>query len=152
MDTELDMGYMNNVSKEVNLTKRIQTEGGWRWCPVVLSAKGHVRPDLVLVKGIEERHPEGVYWIEWRQNGKRIRQSVGKDATEAHNLRLAKEAELNAVNAGVPILAQTGDSKVRLTVAIAEFLEEIKLTKKPKTHSATVWRSNTSTRVATKRT
>jgi len=38
----------------------------------------------------------------------------------------------------VPILAQTGDNgnRVLLTVAVAEFLEETKLTKKPKTHSA----------------
>jgi len=92
----------------------------------------------VLVKGVEERHPEGIYYIEWRQNGERIRQSVGKDATEARNQRQAKEAELNATNAGVHILAQTGDNgnRVLLTVAVAEFLEETKLTKKPKTHSA----------------
>jgi integrase/recombinase XerD len=127
---------MNTQSKEVNLTKRIKTEDGWRWCPVVLTAKGHVRQDMVLVKDIEERHPEGVYYIEWRQHGKRIRQSVGTDATEANNRRLAKEAELNAVNAGVPILAQTNGNRTLLTVAIAEFLEETKLHKKDKTYSA----------------
>ena len=82
---------MNTQSKEVNLTKGIQTDEGWRWSPVVLTAKGHVRADLVLVKGVEERHPEGIYYIEWRQNGKRIRQSVGKDATEARNQRQAKK-------------------------------------------------------------
>jgi integrase/recombinase XerD len=127
---------MNTQSKEVNLTKRIKTEDGWRWCPVMLTAKGHVRQDMVLVKEVEERHPEGVYYIEWREDGKRIRQSVGKDATEGNNRRLAKEAELSAVNAGVPVLAQTDGNRVLLTAAIAEFLEETKLTKTPKTLSA----------------
>src|SRR5438128_10955253 len=86
MNTQLG-GCMNTLSKEVNLTKRIQISGAWRWCPVALTAKGHVKPDVVLIdksidgKGHEERHAEGGYWIEFRQNGKRIRQSVGKDAT-----------------------------------------------------------------------
>jgi len=106
--------------------KKIQTAEGLRWCPVVKSVKGHVRPDLVLVNGFEARHPEGTYYIEWRQNGSRIRKAVGKDATEADNQRRVKEAELNAVNAGVPILAQTDASRVQLAAAIAEFLAETK--------------------------
>ena len=53
-------GIMNTKSK-VNLTKKIQTAEGLRWCPVVKSVKGHVRPDLVLVNGFEARHPEGTY-------------------------------------------------------------------------------------------
>ena len=116
--------------------KKIQTAEGLRWCPVVKSVKGHVRPDLVLVNGFEARHPEGTYYIEWRQNGSRIRKAVGKDATEADNQRRVKEAELNAVNAGVPILAQTDASRVQLAAAIAEFLEETKEHKKPKTFAA----------------
>ena len=31
-------------SNEVNLTKRIQTPKGMRYCPVVLSPNGRVRP------------------------------------------------------------------------------------------------------------
>src|SRR5437899_12342812 len=120
-----------NTKSKVNLTKKIQTAEGLRWCPVVKSVKGHVRPDLVLVNGFEARHPEGTYYIEWRQNGQRIRKAVGKDATEADNQRRVKEVELNAVNAGVPILAQTDASRVQLAAAIAEFLEETKEHKKP---------------------
>ena len=37
-----------------------------RYCPVVLSANGRVKPDAVLVNGKPERHPEGAYYIEWR--------------------------------------------------------------------------------------
>jgi hypothetical protein len=36
-------------SKEVNLTKRVQTPKGMRYCPVVLSPNGRVNPDLVLL-------------------------------------------------------------------------------------------------------
>jgi integrase/recombinase XerD len=68
------------VNKEVNVTKRVQTAKGLRYCPVVLSANGRVKPDVVLVNGKEERHPEGAYYLEWREGGKRVRLSVGKDA------------------------------------------------------------------------
>jgi len=73
----------NKQSKEVNLTKRIQTSKGLRYCPVVLSPNGRVKPDLVLVNGKPEKHPEGAYYLEWREKGRRVRLSVGKDPQDA---------------------------------------------------------------------
>ena len=86
----------NTQSKEVNLTKRVQTSKGIRYCPVALSANGRVKPDLVIVNGQQERHSEGAYYLEWRENGRRVRLSVGKDAADASARRQRKEAELNA--------------------------------------------------------
>lgn len=124
--------------RDVNLTKRVQTAKGPRYCPVVLSANGRVKPDYVFVDGSQERHPEGAYYIEWRENGKRIRLSVGKDAADAHAQRLRKEAELNALNQGVALAPSNGrgGQPVSLAEAVTEFLEETKLTKKPKTLAA----------------
>lgn len=45
------------ANREVNLTKRIQTPHGMRYCPVVLSANGRVKPDWVHVNDHAERHP-----------------------------------------------------------------------------------------------
>jgi len=122
-------------SPAVHLTKRVQTETGWTFCPVAYGVRGHIKPNVVKVQGVEQRHDEGVYYIDWRADGKRYRVTVGRDATEAENRRQAKEKELAAINAGVPVLAHT-DGQVSLTAAIAEYLEETKLTKKPKTLSA----------------
>ena len=41
------------ANREVNLTKRVQTPHGWRYCRVVLSANGRVKPDVVVVNGKE---------------------------------------------------------------------------------------------------
>jgi integrase/recombinase XerD len=71
----------------------------------VLSANGRVKPDVVLVNGKEERHPEEAYYLEWRDGTKRVRVSVGKDAQDAAAQRLRKEAELNAKNHGVAVTA-----------------------------------------------
>jgi integrase/recombinase XerD len=127
----------NSQSKEVNLTKRVQTKKGPRYCPVVLSPNGRVKPDLVIVNGQPERHPEGAYYLEWRENGRRVRLSVGKDAQNAAARRQGKRAELHAINNGVTVVPQNGSNGLRpLATAVAEFLDETKLTKKPKTLAA----------------
>jgi site-specific recombinase XerD len=126
----------NTQSKEVNLTKRVQTSKGLRYCPVVLSPNGRVKPDLVIVNGRPERHSEGAYYLEWREKGRRIRLSVGKDPQDAAARRQRKEAELNALNNGVSVLAENGDSHPSVATAVARFLEETELTKKPKTLAA----------------
>jgi integrase/recombinase XerD len=131
---------MAKKAPSVNLTKRVQiVKDGkkvWVFCPVVYTSRNQIRPNVVMVGGIEERHEEGVYHLDWRDNGERHRLSVGKDATEAENRRVTQEKEFAARNAGVPVLAQTDDIRISLTSSIAGYLEEVKLTKKPKTYAA----------------
>jgi integrase len=124
------------ANREVNLTKRVQTPNGMRYCPVVLSANGRIKPDYVHVNGHIERHPEGAYYLEWRENGRRVRLSVGKGAADASNRRLRKEAELNAVNAGVTVVPENAKGQRSISAAVAEYLEEIRISKKPKTYAA----------------
>ena len=124
----------------VNLTKRVMVNGGLRYCPVIEAANGRIRPDVVMVDGTEERHPEGSYYIDYREGEKRVRISVGKNAADAQSARRAKQAELNAVKAGLEILDAPvmigGQAKHSLAAAIASYLEDVKLSKKPKTYSA----------------
>jgi len=125
---------------KVNLTKRVQTPEGLRYCPVVEAANGRVKPDCVVVNGAQEKHPEGAYYLEWRDDGKRRRLSVGKNAAEAYALKLKKEAELNATAHGIAVSpalpASPSNGKRSLADAITEYLAEIRLTKKPKTLAA----------------
>jgi len=123
------------ANREVNLTKRVKTAQGLRYCPVVLSANGRVKPDVVIVDGREERHVEGAYYVEWYEGARRRRLSVGKSAADASARRMQKEAELNAINHGVAVSAPDNGRR-SLAGAVADFLEETKLTKKPKTYSA----------------
>jgi integrase/recombinase XerD len=125
------------ANREVNLTKRVQTPQGWRYCPVVLSANGRVKPDGVLVNGKEEPHPEGAYYLEWREGTKRVRLSVGKNASDAATRRLRKEAELNAVNNGVAVVPESKQNGHRaLGMSVAEYLADVKLTHKPRSYAA----------------
>lgn len=81
---------------EVNVTKRIETPNGDRYCPVVVNGSGRIKPDWVIVNGNHEKHPEGSYYLEWRERGHRKRLSVGRDATVAFNSQIRKIKELEA--------------------------------------------------------
>jgi integrase/recombinase XerD len=127
---------MRTGGYSVNLTKRVKIDQGLRYCPVAQSVNGRVKPDIVEVNGKEERHPEGAYYLEWREGGKRVRLSVGKDAQDAAARRQRKEAELNALNNGVSVLPENGNGQPSVADAVARFLDETELTKKPKTLAA----------------
>jgi integrase len=120
----------------VNLTKRILTPQGKRFCPVVQAANGRIKPDWVVVGGAEERHPEGNYFIDWTEKGKRHRVSVGKSASQAVARQLRKEAELKAISHGIEVVSTDETKRQKIDDAIGLFLEETKLTKKPKTFAA----------------
>lgn len=125
------------MNTSVNLTKRIETPNGKRFCPVVIAGNGRVKPGWVSVDGKDEHHPEGSYFIDWTEKGKRKRQSVGKDAAQALNRKLRRETELKAKSQGIA-LAPEEEQKVSTSLqdAVSEYLAEIKLTRKPKTFSA----------------
>jgi integrase/recombinase XerD len=120
---------------KVNLTKRVLTAKGMRYCEVATYPNGHIKPHCVLVDGKEERHTEGAYYIDYRQNGKRVRQCVGNDVLHAKSVRQVTETKLAALDAGLILPGQIPVKESMLLVdAAALYLEEIKLTKKPGTH------------------
>jgi integrase len=122
------------MNRKVSVTKRVRTLRGLRYCPVVVSANGRIKPDAVFVDSSEERHPEGSYYLNWYAGKRLMRVSVGKDSATATARRQQKEAELNARNNGIEVVPES--SRRLLSVAVAGYLEDIELTKKPKTLSA----------------
>lgn len=126
------------MNRSVNLTKRIKTPDGLRFCPVVHSANGRVKADHVEIAGREERHPEGSYYIEWYEDGKRLRRSVGKHALAADAQRHQQEEILVAraagLKAGLKFVDDTG--KTLLSKAVTTYLADILLGKSKKTYAA----------------
>ena len=85
----------------VNVLKKVRTSGGWRLCPVVREANGRLR-DRVRISGRTEIHPEGVYYLEWRQDGRRLREAIPNSAEVPERARL-KSLELEARKAGAEL-------------------------------------------------
>lgn len=77
---------------KVNLTKRVKTKNGLRYCPVAYHANGKPKEDWVLVGGQVEFHPEGSYYLDWYAKRQvRIRRAVGPDLGVAQTIREAMQ-------------------------------------------------------------
>lgn len=85
----------------VNVLKKVRTIGGWKLCPVVREANGRLR-DRVRVAGRVELHSEGVYYLEWREDGRRRREAIPNPAEVLERARL-KSLELEARKAGTAL-------------------------------------------------
>jgi integrase/recombinase XerD len=124
------------MNKTVAILKRVQIDGTPKYCPTIETSNGKIRADVVLVKGHEERHPEGSFYISWYDGPKQIRVAVGKEVSGALVARDRKRTELEAKNHGVEIVENKNGNSPSLAYAVEQFLDETKLTKKPKTLSA----------------
>ena len=93
---------------DVNITKRIETPDCRRFCRVIFTPNGRIKPDCVEVDERQEKHPEGAYYLDWNEDGKRRRISVGTDAAGAYNSRVRKQRELDAIAAGHRFHAAAG--------------------------------------------
>ncbi len=80
----------------VKLLKQIKVNDKWMLAPALFDSKGRVRRDHVRVKGKDEIHPEGSYFIEWWDEGRRHREAAGADAFDAADKARVKQAELSA--------------------------------------------------------
>jgi integrase/recombinase XerD len=127
---------------KVNITRRVKIEGkGLQFCKIVYGAGGKIKPDWVIVNGLEEHHPEaGPYYLDFRQNGKRTRRAGGLTAAEATQAAEQQKALLlshrAATKAGIrlPEPEVTGGRSLR--DAVDTYLLEIEAHRKPKTHAA----------------
>jgi len=105
-----------------------------RYCPVVVGPNGRIKPDWVMVNDRQERHPEGAYYLDWNEDGKRRRMSVGTDAAAAYKSRARKQKELDAIAVGLIVSNPIeDDSRLQIRSAIDDFLEEVQLTRQKKT-------------------
>src|SRR5271157_5779648 len=97
----------------VTLLKQVKVDGKWRHARALFDTKGRVRRDRVRVGGQEELHPEGSYFVEWWEQGKRRLEPVGADAQDAAEKARIKQAELAAVRNGIipaaPVVEVTQD-------------------------------------------
>jgi integrase len=111
-------------SARVNILKYVKVAGKWRFAPAQ-TQNNKLRQDWVLVDGKAEHHPEGTYYIEWYQAGKRRRQSV-KDSVEVLQRARRKSVELDATKTGLQIADPDADGRhVFLADAVATYLKEI---------------------------
>jgi hypothetical protein len=71
---------------KLTIYKYVRTGKGWRYCNAAFHPNGRIKPNVVVVSGVEEKHTEGRYFPKF--NNRWI--DVGLDALEAQRKRLLR--------------------------------------------------------------
>ena len=104
----------------VSLLKQVKIDNKWRHARALFDSKGRVRRDRVRVNGKDENHPEGSYFIEWWDQGKRHCDPAGADAQDAADNARVKQAQLTAERNGIiPLLPTVEPKPPRTTLPAA---------------------------------
>lgn len=121
-------------AKRVNVVKYVKIQDKWRFAPVV-QKNGKIVRDQVRVQGKAASHPEGSYYIEWRENGIRRREPVAHFAELVDRAR-RKLIELEARKEGLieSNHDDTSQARVKVEAAITEYLQFIEGHRKKRTH------------------
>lgn len=112
----------------VILLKQVKVGGKWRHARALFDTKFRVRRDRVRVSGKDELHPEGSYFIEWWDDGKRHLEPVGADAQDAAEQARIKQAELAAMRNGIIPQHQVVESvqdRTTLSTALDSYREYV---------------------------
>jgi len=69
---------------KLSIYKYVRTDKGWRYCKAAFHPNGKIKPNVVVISGVEEKHSEGRYFLNF--NNQWI--DVGEDALDAQRKRL----------------------------------------------------------------
>src|SRR5258708_38174458 len=92
----MEMARSTQYGDRVNVIKYVRVQDKWRFAATV-KKRGRIIRDHVSIDGRNEHHPEGRYFIEWYEVGKRRRRSVGTfenvaDAARRTGIQLGTDA------------------------------------------------------------
>ena len=119
----------------VNILKKVKVGKNWNLYPAVVELNGKLR-DKVRVRGKVEAHPEGYYYIEWWQDGRKREQI--KDRAEVLDRARRKAIELKANRAGIETVREIGNGRgPTVAEAVASYLKDMEPPQRePKTYVA----------------
>ena len=92
---------------------------------------------ITWVEGKDEHHPEGRYYLEWYERGKRRRQALAKVADVIEAAR-RKSIEVEALKLGMmraePEASVSGPGRLNIGAAIDQYLEYVRLHRAERTY------------------
>ena len=121
---------------KLSIYKYVRTDKGWRYCKAAFHPNGKIKPNVVVVTGVEEKHTEGRYFLNF--NNQWI--DVGEGALEAqrkHLLRLNQMeyerlsgGNLAAGSVGQPSVVTFSGRKI-IRDEVDAYLADLELTRRP---------------------
>jgi integrase/recombinase XerD len=120
----------------VKILKYVKVSEAWRFANVV-KRSGRIVRDHILIMGRDEHHPEGSYYLEWYEHGKRHRKAVADFTAVAEAARL-KAIEVEALKAGVMSCpaqpATISSTGIALAAAVDRYLAMVEAQRSHRTY------------------
>ena len=121
----------------VNIVKKVKVGWEWKTLSVVRDDKGRIRWDYVLVNGQPDHHPEGTYYLDYYDDGRRKREAAGGTANEVLEQARRKALLLESRDAGLDVKDVDSPEHRLVTAAIEKFLiSRMPPRCRPRTHLA----------------
>jgi integrase len=121
------------MNRRVSVWKYVRIGKKWRYCKPAVGKNGKIKPDWVIVRGREEHHPEGNFYLHRYEGDKEIWKRIGPNAQEAVNAADFESTYLAARAKGIPV--KPIDTPVLSIKAAAHgWLEDVKLSNRPETY------------------
>jgi integrase len=121
---------------KLSIYKYVRTGKGWRYCKAVFHPNGKIKPNVVVVGDVEEKHIEGRYFL--NLNNRWI--DVGLDALEAQRRRLLRLNQLEYARLcgrSVAVMSAIGPSIVQfngrkvIKDEVEAYLANLELARRP---------------------
>jgi integrase/recombinase XerD len=124
------------MAGKFSIYKYCKTDVGWRYCKAAFYPNGKIKPNIVIVGGVEEKHTEGRYFLNF--NNRWI--DVGLDALDAQRRRLLRlnqveyarlSGRTRAVpSAGRPSVVEFSGRKA-IKDEVEAYVADLELTRRP---------------------
>jgi hypothetical protein len=75
---------------KLSIYKYFRTAKGWRYCKVAFHPNGKIKPNVVVVRGVEEKHSEGGYFLNFSKRLLRLNQIEYERLSGRGAARIAK--------------------------------------------------------------
>jgi integrase/recombinase XerD len=119
----------------LSIYKYVRTDKGWRYCKAAFHPNGKIKPNVVLVSGVEEKHAEGRYFLNFNNHWI----DAGENALEAQRQRLLRlnqveyerlsGTSLPASSVGHPSVVEFSGRKI-IKDEVEAYLADLELTRR----------------------
>lgn len=123
----------STTALRANLKKYTKVAGKWRFVPV-LKRNGIPYPSTVIVGGVPTPSTSGTFYLEYRENGRRVQRPVGSSAREAKDAWVRQTAPDPAAEEQEP--EEQNPELLTIREAFDRFLREVRASREPATARA----------------
>jgi hypothetical protein len=123
-------------SRSASIWLYVRVGKRWKYCKPVVSKNNKIKPGYAIVAGIEEQHPEALYYVHYRENGKQKWWKMGKDPNTAVMFAYQMETRFKAQRMGIKLQEDSGEEiPIQMVDSMPGYLAEYKLANRPRSHA-----------------